>query len=62
MQVLRYISVSLIAAIFTGAKGTIFRSLSAQVFQGSAASQGRMPAAPAGHAGSGGGGGGTWGL
>jgi len=44
--VLRYISVSLIAAIFTGAKGTVFRNLSAQVFQSSAAPpHSRVPSA-----------------
>lgn len=63
LQVLRYISVSLIAAIFTGAKGTIFRSVlsSAEVFQGSSSSapHSRVPSVPAGQVGSGGGAG-TW--
>ena len=58
-----YISVSLIAAIFTGVKGTIFRSVlsSAEVFQGSSSSapHSRVPSVPAGQAGSGGGAG-TW--
>ena len=63
-EVLRYISLSLIAAIFTGAKGTIFRSLSAQVFPSPVMRSSRGAAGSALHPGARdfGGGGGTWGL
>ena len=63
-EVLRYISFSLIAAIFTGAKGTIFRSLSAQVFPSPAMRSSGGAAGSSLHPGARdfGGGGGTWGL